>query len=149
MASPWLSCANRAERDAVPSSFTLSVSQIGGGPGGGGGGDRHDPLVRTDLIDMGDATGPCLGETEISLHTAFDRTSYYDNSHLVTSLNGLSLSLGSCRLRRVFGTAIKCSTTLFPCIKAGKTEKTQSTVLTYCRTNPSKTFLSSACQDWC
>lgn len=64
IASPWLSCANRAERDAVPSSFTVSVSKMGGGPGGGGGGggggERHDPLVRTDRIDMGDATGPCL-----------------------------------------------------------------------------------------
>jgi len=35
---------------------------MGGGPGGGGGGgggERHDPLVRTVRIDMGDATGPC------------------------------------------------------------------------------------------
>lgn len=66
IASPWLSCANRAERDAVPSSFGgVSVSNMGGGPGGGGGGgggeERHDPLVRTDLIDVGDATGPCVG----------------------------------------------------------------------------------------
>lgn len=41
-----------------------SVSKMGGGPGGGGGGgggeERHDPLVRTDLIDVGDATGPVL-----------------------------------------------------------------------------------------
>lgn len=61
IASPWLSCANRAERAAVPSSFTGSVSKMGGGPGGGGGGgERHDPLVTTDRIDMGDATGPFL-----------------------------------------------------------------------------------------
>lgn len=93
IASPWLSSAKRAERDAVPSSLAGSVSKMGGGPGGGGGGgggERQEPLVRTDLMDMGDATGPCLRQRENISHTVFQGTLYHNSSYLLTSLNTAS-----------------------------------------------------------
>lgn len=81
IASPWLSCAKRAERAAVPSSFGVSVSKMGGGPGGGGGGERQELLVRTDRMDMEDATGPCLRQREMVLHTVFQGTLYHNSSY--------------------------------------------------------------------
>lgn len=88
-----MSCAKRAERDAVPSSFAVSVSKMGGGPGGGGGGgdgERQEPLVRTDRMDMGDATGPCLRQRENILHAVFQGTLYHNSSYLLISLNAVS-----------------------------------------------------------
>lgn len=60
--SPWLSCANKAEREGEDSSFLPSFSKSGGGPGGGGGGGggrRPGPGERADNTDVVDATGPC------------------------------------------------------------------------------------------
>lgn len=62
MASPWFSCANKAEREGEDASFVPSFSKSGGGPGGGGGGGgggRPGPAERTENADAGDATGPC------------------------------------------------------------------------------------------
>lgn len=59
--SPWLSWANRAEREGEGSSLLPSFSKSGGGPGGGGGGGgggRPGPGERTDDTDTVDATGP-------------------------------------------------------------------------------------------
>lgn len=61
--SPWFNCANKAERDAVASSFAFSVSMAGGGPGGGGGGGGGDggrPCLfpRAGQLDVVEATGP-------------------------------------------------------------------------------------------
>ena len=70
-ASPWLSCANKAEREGEDSSLLPSLSKSGGGPGGGGGGGgggRPGPRERTDNADGVDATGPCGREkTESAL----------------------------------------------------------------------------------
>lgn len=63
MASPWLSWANKAEREGEDSSFLPSFSKSGGGPGGGGGGGgggRPGPEDRTENADAVDATGPVL-----------------------------------------------------------------------------------------
>lgn len=63
--SPWLSWANRAEREGEDSSLLPSFSKSGGGPGGGGGGGgggRPGPGERTDSADAVDATGPCARE---------------------------------------------------------------------------------------
>lgn len=62
ISSPWLSWANRAEREGEDSSLLPSFSKNGGGPGGGGGGGgggRPGPGERTDNADAVDATGPC------------------------------------------------------------------------------------------
>lgn len=62
IASPWLSCANKAEREGEDASFMPSLSKSRGGPGGGGGGGgggRPGPRERTDNADAVDATGPC------------------------------------------------------------------------------------------
>ena len=62
IASPWLSCANKAEREGEDASFMPSFSKSRGGPGGGGGGGgggRPGPRERTDNADAVDATGPC------------------------------------------------------------------------------------------
>lgn len=61
IASPWLSCANKAEREGEDSSFLPSFSKSGGGPGGGGGGGggRPGPRERADKAEVVDATGPC------------------------------------------------------------------------------------------
>lgn len=68
IASPWLSCANKAEREGEDSSLLPSLSKGGGGPGGGGGGGRPGPTERTDNADAVDATGPCGREkTESTL----------------------------------------------------------------------------------
>lgn len=63
IASPWLSCANKAEREGEGSSLLPSLSKSGGGPGGGGGGGgggRPGPRERTDNADAVEATGPVL-----------------------------------------------------------------------------------------
>lgn len=62
IAAPWLSWANKAEREGEDCSFLPSFSKSGGGPGGGGGGGgggRPGPGERTDNADAVDATGPC------------------------------------------------------------------------------------------
>lgn len=62
MASPWLSWANKAEREGEDSSLLPSFSKSGGGPGGGGGGGgggRPGPEERTENTDAVGATGPC------------------------------------------------------------------------------------------
>lgn len=60
MASPWLSCANRAECWAAVSSGAALLSRnTGGGPGGGGGGGGgHGPSDEALNSEEG-ATGPC------------------------------------------------------------------------------------------
>lgn len=62
ISSPWLSCANRAEREGEDSSFLPSFSKSGGGPGGGGGGGgggRPGPGARAHSVVAVGATGPC------------------------------------------------------------------------------------------
>lgn len=63
MASPWLSCAKRAECwAAVGSGLEMSSKNAGGGPGGGGGGGGQGPPDEELKSEEG-ATGP-LGTTE-------------------------------------------------------------------------------------
>lgn len=62
IASPWFSCANKAEREGEDCSLLPSFSKSGGGPGGGGGGGgggRPGPGERADNMVAAEATGPC------------------------------------------------------------------------------------------
>lgn len=86
IASPWLSCANKAEREGEDSSFLLSFSKSGGGPGGGGGGGgggRPGSGERADNVDAIDATGPCGREQREG--TALRRMSLLSAGMLLTS----------------------------------------------------------------
>lgn len=59
MLSPWLICANSAEREAESSEPELVGTGGGGGPGGGGGGP--DPAEGPDGKPLSSfATGPVL-----------------------------------------------------------------------------------------
>lgn len=67
MLSPWLICANSAERDAESSEPELVEIGGGGGPGGGGGGP--DPTEGPDGNPLSSfATGPWAEMQEYS-HT--------------------------------------------------------------------------------
>lgn len=59
MLSPWLICANSAEREAESSELELVGTGGGGGPGGGGGGPDPEGPDGNPLSSF--ATGPWIG----------------------------------------------------------------------------------------
>lgn len=125
IASPWLSCANRAERDAVPSSFVVSASKMGGGPGGGGGGgggERHGPLLRTDRRDMWDATGPCVTWMEIIFNQLFKEYCIMIALINVRGQSWVSVTPDSHRFRRS-GTITELSAVNLSCSNANRARK--------------------------